>query len=131
MAEGPTGPSGCGCGCCCPALPQAGRSRWHRPQPWTAAAVPRSPWHHCADLSSHSFLFLEGLCPGTFLLFSLCFACKGLLKSWMSCLHPSPDPLRSHLAESFTPASSDGGRSVGVGWGWGCRLTSHRQEVWH
>jgi hypothetical protein len=73
------------------------------------------PLNHCSDLSSYSFLFLKGLCPGTFLLFSLYFAYKGL-KIWMSCLS-SPDSLLSHLAESFFPTSSLQGRRMGVGLG--------------
>lgn len=72
---------------CCPALPSA----------WQAQVAPARnlgqqqlraliPLNRCSDLSSYSVLFLKGLCPGTFLLFSLYFAYKGLLKSWMSCV---------------------------------------------
>lgn len=74
------------------------------------------PLNHGSDLSCYSFLFLKGLWPGT-LLFSLYFAYKGLLKSWMSCLPLPPDSLLSHLAESFLPTLSDGGRRVCVGGG--------------
>lgn len=117
MEEGPMCPR-VAAGSCCPARPPA----WLE---WVAPAHNLGqqqlcilvPLNHCSDLSSYSFLFLKGLCPGTFLLFSLYFAYKGLLKSWMSCLRLPPYSLLSHLAESFLPASSDGGRSVCVGGG--------------
>lgn len=118
-------------GSCCPALPPA----WHE---WVAPAHSLGqqqlciliPLNHYSDLSYYSFVFLKGQCPGTFLLFALYFACKSLLESWMGCL-----PLLrvlSCLAESFLPTSSDEGGSVCVGgWGWGCRLSSHLQGMWH
>lgn len=76
------------------------------------------PLNHCSDLSSYSFVFLKGPCPGTFLLFSLDFAYKSLLQSCCS-PHPPPRFPLSHLAKSFLSLEFIRlGQSVCVG-GWG------------
>lgn len=77
----------------------------------------RIPWNHNSDLSSYSFLFLKGLCPGTLLLFSLYFAYKGLLKSWISCV-PPPQILCSLTWKNHCPRSIRWGREY-VWWGGG------------
>lgn len=78
------------------------------------------PLNYCSDLSSYSFVFLKGPCPGTFLLFSLDFAYKRLLQSCCS-PHPPPRFPLSHLAKSFLSlsSSSDWGRVCVLGSGGG------------
>ena len=75
--------------------PQLGIVNGASPQPWAAAAVHSDSFEPLL-WPSYSFVFLQGQCPGTFLLFSLYFACKSLLESWMSCF-----PLLQVLSFSF------------------------------
>lgn len=86
----------------------------------------RTPWSRGPDLSSYSFLFLKGLCPGTFLLFSLSLACNGL-KSWRSCFLPPRPSALCYWRDRHRLRPWAGVRVVGMEAG--CRLSAPPREV--